>query len=317
MAEPALAILACGSASRYYSHPRLHHPQLGALRPSPIGGLPVAYQLSVISDAPQDLAVVVEPDPPHGRLVEIELRQLLGPVGDLARLARRRPLPVRAGLVDLGSDARKRVRERPRASSAAALGGGGLEVLVEFPRSRHVGRRPGLAVVVAGEGRVEAENPHVAVLAGRGNHVVAPVVARSPGYVSDQSLMTGDLDGQVELPRAGRGAERTGDGVPRSEDLDRVHSGDHQTEGISGYTRSQSRVARFRVRVKPDLETSLLSAVWLGAGLEVVDLGVVGNSLGLFAFVDREVSVGSEQGEISISRCLVMFNGERPVRMPA
>lgn len=52
---------------------RLHYAQLRALGPRAAQHLAIAYKLTLVADAAENLAVVVEADQPHGRLVGVKL----------------------------------------------------------------------------------------------------------------------------------------------------------------------------------------------------------------------------------------------------
>lgn len=180
------------------------------------------------------------------------------------------------------------------------------------PGLEQVARGPRLAVVV-GEGRVDAEDARVAVLAGRRDHVVPPYVARRPGHVPHEAPMPVYLGREVELLLRLGDPVRSRDDVARPVDLDGVHAGDHDAQGVCAHAGPQRRVARLRVRVEAHLEGDLLAAIRLAAYAELVDGRVLGQVLGLVVLVDGEAAVGRQEREIRVPRLLVVLHAERAV----
>lgn len=234
---------------------------------------------------------------------------------DLARLARIRALAVRGRLVDLDSYSRGRMGRPTRTRT-----GGCSSYVITTARfsgaatAGNVLDGPRLAVVL-GIRRVDPEHPHKPILARRRNHIVAPIISRRPRYVAHEVFVRRDLQRKVELPGPRRRAERGSHRIACPENLDGLHARDDETEGVLRDAGAQRVVARFRVRVEADLEARLLPAVWLGEGLEVVDLAVIGQHLRLLALKHGEVPVRREQREPRVPRHLVVLHGEGSVRV--
>lgn len=125
-----------------------------------------------------------------------------------------------------------------------------------------------------------------------------------------------NLDSAIEFPRSRLGTEGTARSLTGPKYLDAQHARDHQTQRILRDAGAQGIIARLRVGVEADLEARLLPAARLRAGLEVVDLAVLAQHLGLLALVHEEVAVGGEQREPRAPRHLVVLQRERPEGAP-
>lgn len=62
-----------GCSSRH-GHPHFHHPKLGAFHPRAIRDLSVAHEFPVITNAAENLAVVVKANSPDRRSMTVQLR---------------------------------------------------------------------------------------------------------------------------------------------------------------------------------------------------------------------------------------------------
>ena len=193
------------------------------------------------------------------------------------------------------------------------LGGCRLPVSMGALRLEETSGRPRFAVFVRVR-RLKTEHTSVAVLAGRGDDVVAPNVPRRPRDIPDQTPMDIDLDGEVEL-LGRRGHADVGVGlVARPVHLDRVHARHDEPQGLGLDTRPQRRVAGLRVRVEADLEANLLASPGPLADGELVDDAHLGQVLGLVVLVDHQPPVGGEERKVGLPGLLVVLDAEGPVR---
>jgi hypothetical protein len=196
-----------------------------------------------------------------------------------------------------------------------ALGNRGF-VAVTIIRDRLVKVRNRPGTIRAGVGRVQTIHADIAILAGRGDHVVASDIPGCPRNVSHQPPVASDLNRGIEFFLAALDAQSGGDDLARAVHLDGVHPRNNETQRVRHDARAQRRIARLRVRVEAHLEGYFLSATRLRADGELVDGDVFGQVLRLFVLEDGEPAVGGEEGEVRMAILLVVLDAEGAVGGP-
>lgn len=291
-----------GDDSDRHSHFHFRDANLRALEPLAVGSLTETQKLSVITSTAENLAIIVETHPPHGRPMVLKNGEKRYVVGNLTGVVLS-PVAVRCRVVHTLADARRMLC---LTATASTIFGRPVGVRASFDE---IVLGPGLAVgwIVHG---TKTYDSHIAIHTRRRNDVVAPDIAGRPRHIPHQTSVTRHRRGLVEL-LFGRGdAVRVKDHVARAVDFDRVHCGDHQAQRVRRHACAQRCVARIGIRIKAYPERRLHAAIRLLTHRELIGLRPVAQVLGHVVFIDCEAAVGSEKREVRLARLVVVAQRE-------
>lgn len=180
-------------------------------------------------------------------------------------------------------------------------------------RPQKICRRP-RPPIVFGVWRLDSKHARVSILTSRRDDVVASDIPRRPCKVPDQAPVSGNIDGKIEFFLCLLNAHRCRHYIARPIYLDRVHSRNHETQGIGSYARPQSGVAWLGIWIEAYPEGQLFTATWLWSDREFVYGDILGKTLGLVVLEDGESAIGGEEREVGMSGLFIVLHGEGSVR---